>query len=1273
MEEQHIVEPSFLEDINSLLASNEVTGLFAPEEIDFLLKDQADEVRNEFYGSSLQESFKLRINRNLRIVLSMDSGSEKLESYLTNNPAILKKCDILWMRNFNSDTLKQLASSRLRQTFVDIMGNDAPTQLYDSIVEIHESAGKAPVQFFSLLELYSKQLTEKIESLKLKVTHMSSGLLKIKEANSLVDSLSAKAATQKKELSVKQKEANLFLKQIEQTYESASEQKREAEDIREFLKKEEGKTIDQRMTIQNELEQVQPIVDAAKKQVGSISKNHITELRSYATPASAIMDVFNALFMLMGIGDASWPEIKKQLGAPSFKETVVEIDARQIKSKVAASVRTFIKKNPGSFEREAIFRVSQAAGPIAEFVKAIVKLNEVYEAIAPLEEKLQAVDAKLSGSRRALAEKDRELKKIDDKVSELKKTFSEKTAEAEVLKLELQEAEEKIEKATVLLSKLKGEESRWQSTVEDLKINIQNCPRDALLSSSFITYLSGGNEEFRKKYLEIWKQTLERNDFNFLTFMAEESTILSYISQGLPTDQLGSENSIAVLNSDRAPLVIDPDNNFSLWLINNLTQIEQVETQPKSRKNPQDAKSAEEPTKSAGAEIVFANDKKLATTLELAIRFGKTIVVKEADGIHPMYFPLLKKSLKKVGPRMVIQLGDKIVDWNSSFKLIFLSRNSVLKLDPFSENLVTKINNLVTSKGLEQKLLSLVINHERPDIEQKKKACLEQERTLKVEIAKLEEKLLTELANSSGNILENKELLESLNNTKIKSSKISESLEQSKLLQQKLESERNIYLPLATKGTEIFLQLKEFTRMNHMYAFSLQEFTLVFKQNLQSSAGGSNEVSKINELVLSLQSSLFKMTFTRFGYCMFKKDKLTLALHLIRRIPDACSEDEYNFLLGRTNSSDSKARLPPWADDSSQELFGKYCASFGNIVKGLNLDNEAWIRWFKSEDPESQFPQRLLIKPIHKVILAQIFRPDKLERSLEAFAASALGINSLNESVSSVSVVYAKETDPETPILFITSLGSDPSKELDEFAIKQVGPERFIQLSMGGGQNEIALKLLEECAAQGKWLFFKNLHLVPGFLVTLEKTFRKVEKDKNFKLWLTSEEQNQFPIIFLENCFKVSYESPPGLKLNVQRVYLTLNNQEFKSYSPEKARLIYLLAYFHAILQERRIYIPQGWSKYYEFSSSDFKAGCLAIETIINQNVVDWPGLFGLMENAIYGGRIDKQSDMNILKSYMRKIFNESNLTKAKIWHDLDAPKTQDLKEHLKVMQTLPE
>ena len=58
--------------------------------------------------------------------------------------------------------------------------------------------------------------------------------------------------------------------------------------------------------------------------------------------------------------------------------------------------------------------------------------------------------------------------------------------------------------------------------------------------------------------------------------------------------------------------------------------------------------------------------------LELGIRFGKTVVIKEVDKIDQVYFPLLKKDFKKVGPRMVVQLGEKIVDWNDNFKLVFL-------------------------------------------------------------------------------------------------------------------------------------------------------------------------------------------------------------------------------------------------------------------------------------------------------------------------------------------------------------------------------------------------------------------------------------------------------------------------------------------------------------------------------------------------------------------------------------------------------------------------
>lgn len=98
-----------------------------------------------------------------------------------------------------------------------------------------------------------------------------------------------------------------------------------------------------------------------------------------------------------------------------------------------------------------------------------------------------------------------------------------------------------------------------------------------------------------------------------------------------------------------------------------------------------------------------------------------------------------------------------------------------------------------------------------------------------------------------------------------------------------------------------------------MYSFSLQEYTGVFKQNLES-GGSLVDKNDTPALIKALSRGLYKATFTRFGYCMFKKDKLAFGLHLVRQAPKAVSELEYNFLLGRTTQLDSRASLPSWAD-----------------------------------------------------------------------------------------------------------------------------------------------------------------------------------------------------------------------------------------------------------------------------------------------------------------------------------------------------------------------
>lgn len=72
-------------------------------------------------------------------------------------------------------------------------------------------------------------------------------------------------------------------------------------------------------------------------------------------------------------------------------------------------------------------------------------------------------------------------------------------------------------------------------------------------------------------------------------------------------------------------------------------------------------------------EVTTLHDARFLNTLELAVRFGKTLVILEADRVHVSLYPLLRKDLIRQGPRFVVQIGDKLVDYNESFQLYQVS------------------------------------------------------------------------------------------------------------------------------------------------------------------------------------------------------------------------------------------------------------------------------------------------------------------------------------------------------------------------------------------------------------------------------------------------------------------------------------------------------------------------------------------------------------------------------------------------------------------------
>jgi len=128
---------------------------------------------------------------------------------------------------------------------------------------------------------------------------------------------------------------------------------------------------------------------------------------------------------------------------------------------------------------------------------------------------------------------------------------------------------------------------------------------------------------------------------------------------------------------------------------------------------------------------------------------------------------------------------------------------------------------------------------------------------------------------------------------------------------------------------------------------------------------------------------------------------------------------------------------------------------------------------------------------------------------------------------------------------------------------------------MGQGQMEIALNLLKQCSNEGSWLCLKNLHLVTPWLTTLEKELNSLKPHKDFRLWLTSEVHPKFPTILLQSSIKITYEAPPGIKKNLLRTFEIWTPDEFARGSVARSQTLFVLAWFHAIVQERRKFIPQ--------------------------------------------------------------------------------------------------
>jgi dynein heavy chain len=208
--------------------------------------------------------------------------------------------------------------------------------------------------------------------------------------------------------------------------------------------------------------------------------------------------------------------------------------------------------------------------------------------------------------------------------------------------------------------------------------------------------------------------------------------------------------------------------------------------------------------------------------------------------------------------------------------------------------------------------------------------------------------------------------------------------------------------------------------------------------------------------------------------------------------------------------------------------------------------------------------------------------------------------------------------------------------------------ERLQIVSLGQGQGPIAEKLIVEAQKSGDWVCLQNCHLAKSWMLSLERLVEEMGKPSSgvaddFRLWLTSMPADIFPNLVLQNGVKLTNEPPKGVKANVKRTFYEMTEEQYESCSkPEPyKKMLFSLAMFHAIIQERRKFGPLGWNIRYEFNGSDIEVSMMTLKMYIEeQEVVPYEALVYVTGQINYGGRVTDDLDRRCLMCNLKKYYD---------------------------------
>ena len=193
---------------------------------------------------------------------------------------------------------------------------------------------------------------------------------------------------------------------------------------------------------------------------------------------------------------------------------------------------------------------------------------------------------------------------------------------------------------------------------------------------------------------------------------------------------------------------------------------------------------------------------------------------------------------------------------------------------------MTIVNFAVKEQGLEAQLLNIVVKMERPDLDEEKNDLVKKVAQGKRTIAELEDTLLDLLSNARGSLLDNVELINTLNESKVTSDTVTESLKIAEKTGKKIEEASSLYRPCSVRAAILYFVLYDLANVDPMYQFSLDAYTDLFLLSIANSP----KSDKLDERIQNLNDYHTYAVYKYTSRGLFEAHKLLLSLQMCVRI-----------------------------------------------------------------------------------------------------------------------------------------------------------------------------------------------------------------------------------------------------------------------------------------------------------------------------------------------------------------------------------------------------